>query len=250
MDELLKKDTWEILSILFFVFGGIFAISWLFIKNKVKLKYKDLSFNDNDVSNLPFKLRHQDYLTFSLFFKDINTLLKDRFRTWCIENGIVHKDETEWRDYKEMRIDQLHKTIIQFFAENYVGSVLTIDEFNENFQFTDNMDGYLNNIFEEIRLVSKEVEIQKSILNNNIDVYIKNKTDELMTMDSPENSHIITIVTTAGKQLVEIHELENRSLIRRQMQKVEEILLTAYTDNTFKFLTLLNRKLKEENEKV
>ena len=80
-------------------------------------------------------------------------------------------------------------------------------------------------------------------LETNLDTYINTKIQELDDTTDVSRTQVLTVILSSGKKMIEINELQNRDLVRRQMNKVEEILSTAYTTNTLKFLTLLNKKI-------
>ena len=170
-------------------------------------------------------------------------MIKDKYRIWCIENGISHMDDKRWREYKQERIDQLNKMVTQMFVEEYTESVLDMEEFDTSCDFTKKMEKYFDHSIEDIRLVAKEVEIEVNTKKNNLNTLIDLKAEKIKEGEIKED--VVNLVLSAGKQMVEINELQNRELIRRQMTKVEETLYTAYSDVTYCFVTLLNKKLKK-----
>jgi hypothetical protein len=238
MDELFKRSTLEILLIFITFFGSIFAILYFLFKNRISIGGKSLSFSQGNPLHIA---QHTDYLSFSLIHKDINRKLEDKYRVWCIENGITKMTESKWDIYKRERVDLLEKIITQFFTENFNGLDVTMLMFNENLDFTQRMRNHFSNLFEHIREEAKIVDSAIDILKNNLDVYIEEKINQLQQQNPQAKASVLGVVLSTGKKMIEIHELQNRTLVRRQMDKVEEIMSTAYTENTLKFLTLLNK---------
>jgi hypothetical protein len=249
MDSLFNKEWWQILLILLTTAGSLGFLLYIIVRINGFIKLGKFSFGGPKHKITPSK--HQDYLEFCLIFKELITQMKTKFRQYCLENGMETFNKEEWSDYKVRRMDQLGKMAFQFMTEQYGDKTIILSELleykiNQNDEpiskilkkETDLLFNVLRGLTEE----TNEVSISKNLeLVNYMDIKIRNiDKDENITSAS-----IIEVVMNCGRRMVEIHELKNRDLIKKQMTKVEETLLMIYAEITIRYLSLLQKKLNE-----
>jgi len=245
MSVLLSKPWWQIILIMIITLGGLSAFLWFVVYTlKLNIKAGNFAINNNDLEKKP--TMHPDYIEFCQATRELMILLKNDFRAWCVDNGMAKMDETRFSLYKQTKCEYISQFSAKFILESCATlQIATVQDIKENFSdLKDILLKHVNNLLDTVRGISIEQEVLIEKKRKALDEYIKTESESLENRSNKKS--LVPIFLQAGHMMVEMHELGNRELVRKQMAKLEEQGLVLYNMVAMKYLGLLTKKLSDK----
>jgi hypothetical protein len=248
MEALFTKPWWQVgLLIVTFSLSISFVIWFVITIVKATIKVGGFIFGPQAPVAPPRTSSptvHHDYIEFGQIQRELNILLKNMVRGWCIHNGMGKLEGRKWDEYRKTRLEQVGTFAFKFSSEAGGGfQVLSIPKFMEAVpSIGQDMRDVMATLFEDLRSIAVDQSEKVAKKKADLEAYM---FAEERRLEAAPTTRIIPTVLKAGRLMIEIHELENRELVRRQMSRVDELFLTNYNQMCLKYLTALNKALKE-----
>jgi hypothetical protein len=207
-------------------------------------------FSDNKGSVIKVSpVEHPDYNSTMYIIDRFLKRTKDNLRVWVHRNGWSKLEDREWFEYKQKKVEMIGREITTFVIDNYRSYKLVPQDELVKY-VTDNIMKPINemlmNLFDDTRKIADEQYSKIDLMIKDLDEF-KSRESELI-FKHPDRAQISYIMTDYGFKVIEIHEMKNRELMSKQMDKVDEYIRDMYNQFASSINTLITQAMESKDK--
>lgn len=207
-------------------------------------------------------IEHPDYHRFHSIFLKFMPDVKDMFRAACIHNGFNLKQDGDYREYVESKIQQyeskFEKYINEYFIETRIVDRDILLDSSDYQTYKAEVSKLLHSLFDDLRKISIDLHIEIDKMYAERKKYIQEELADMENLCSIKRENntntctgidtdrVLRVITTASHQLIEISEKESRTILTKQMLKTEEYLLYIKDISLNMIRELLSKQVHEK----